>query len=945
MENEFEAVNEEVCYGELPAVEDAFPGKLYLRQADMTLHVLNGAKDGFKQLSAPADALTPAMVSEDLAAEDGKLLASKAAIKAGIQAVADDLADEITNRGTAEAQLLVDAKKYADDQDAALKADLQKEIDDDVKVEKDRAELAEKGLADRLVVIEGEGEGSIKAAVKAEADRAKGEEARIEGLIGTEKTRAEAAELALGERIDALAGDGEGSVADQVGEVKDALEEFKNNVVGAPAVKADPENGVEGQPATGLFKEIADEKAAREAKDAELAKAIEDEVARAKAAEEDNADAIADEASAREAADEALNGRLDVVEAFVAAQPGVDSAQNDRIKALEDANKDGGVMKEAVDAAQAAADAAQADVDAIEKRLDDEGGLVDRLETVEGFVAAHDDTERDARIKALEDDAPIKQAAIEAAQAAADAAQADVDAIEGRLDNEGGLVDRLEAIEESIGDGGDLEERVSANEGKLAGLEKETVQAAIDQAEADAKKYADDAITALVDSAPDAMNTLGELAGAIKAHEDVYKAYVETVTSDIAAAKQEAIDAAAAKDATLKTELQAEIDSDVAAEKALREAEETKIREEFAAADTALHTTISAEIDADVKVEKDRAEAAESRLTQDLAQEVQDRKDAVKGVQDKLDALVGNGEGSVADQIADVKADLEGQLDTFKGEQATKDAAQDKALTDAIAQEVKDRDAAIKVEEDRAKGVEAGFETRIAANEAFVAAQPDIDAEQDRRLEALEAANAEGGAVKEAVDAAKDAADAAQNAADAAQDAADALKDRLDDEGGLVDRLEAAEGFVAAQPAVDEAQDEKIADLEEFVEGHSHEAMEADIKANKEWIAGHSHTAMEKDIADLKALFEGENSVDAKIAAAQAAAEAKAAELDATLKTNLEKYADDAAADAQEAAEATAAADAQAKADQALVDAKAYTDQAEADANTYTDNALTWGSF
>ena len=38
-----------------------------------------------------------------------------------------------------------------------------------------------------------------------------------------------------------------------------------------------------------------------------------------------------------------------------------------------------------------------------------------------------------------------------------------------------------------------------------------------------------------------------------------------------------------------------------------------------------------------------------------IKQEVQDRKDAVKGVQDQLDALAGNGEGSVADQIADAK--------------------------------------------------------------------------------------------------------------------------------------------------------------------------------------------------------------------------------------------------------------------------------------------------
>ena len=92
-----------------------------------------------------------------------------------------------------------------------------------------------------------------------------------------------------------------------------------------------------------------------------------------------------------------------------------------------------------------------------------------------------------------------------------------------------------------------------------------------------AKTYADQKITALVNSAPEAMNTLNELATAINNHQTEYDAYVSTVSANIATAKSEAIAEAAKKD-------------------------------------TALHTTISAEIDADVKAEKDRAEAAESVL-------------------------------------------------------------------------------------------------------------------------------------------------------------------------------------------------------------------------------------------------------------------------------------------------------------------------------------------
>ena len=61
-----------------------------------------------------------------------------------------------------------------------------------------------------------------------------------------------------------------------------------------------------------------------------------------------------------------------------------------------------------------------------------------------------------------------------------------------------------------------------------------TINTAISTAKSDAQKYADNKIAALVDSAPDAMNTLNELASAITDHQDVYDAYVEEVTSKLA---------------------------------------------------------------------------------------------------------------------------------------------------------------------------------------------------------------------------------------------------------------------------------------------------------------------------------------------------------------------------------------------------------------------------
>ena len=58
-------------------------------------------------------------------------------------------------------------------------------------------------------------------------------------------------------------------------------------------------------------------------------------------------------------------------------------------------------------------------------------------------------------------------------------------------------------------------------------------------------KYVDDAVAGLVDSAPETMDTLKELADAIKAHQDVYDAYVVTVDNKIKEAK-DAADAAQA---------------------------------------------------------------------------------------------------------------------------------------------------------------------------------------------------------------------------------------------------------------------------------------------------------------------------------------------------------------------------------------------------------------
>ena len=425
-------------------------------------------------------------------------------------------------------------------------------------------------------------------------------------------------------------------------------------------------------------------------------------------------------------------------EAFVAAQPAIDKAQDDAIAEL-------------VDFASA---------------MDEESlGLSNR-------------------IKALEEDKPVKQAAIEAAQAAADAAQADVDAVVGRLDVEGGLVDRIEANEANIArldgavevegsvkkqikdavdainaDAEALEARVKANEDDIVEMKAEEAQirkdfaAADAQVLADAKKYADEEITKLVDSAPDAMNTLNELAQAIKDHGDVYSGYVEqhaqamadmkkdlqdeidadvkvvadeldkqkdaeqegTLAHQIAAENTRALGQEAAIRGEMATEAQRvdkKIADDIAAESALRVAEEQRI-EGLVEAEAGRADAEEKRIVGLVEAEKGRAEGKEGELLAAINKEIEDRGTAVTGEKERA----------------------EGQEAAIRGE-----------LASAISKEVQDRDAAIKVEADRAKAEEADIRADFAQADADLHAT--IKAEMAAVIQSLSASITEEGMLR-----------------------------------------------------------------------------------------------------------------------------------------------------------------------------------------------------
>ena len=174
----------------------------------------------------------------------------------------------------------------------------------------------------------------------------------------------------------------------------------------------------------------------------------------------------------------------------------------------------------------------EADIDAVEGRLD---VVEPKVQTLEGEMDA-----AEGRLDALEEF--VEGHSHEGLQGEIDAVELRVDALEAFKNGhshaamEQGIADNKAAIEKEVEDRGAAIEAVQA---EVDAVEADVAQVKLDMAAGDAKaledakKYADEKITALVDSAPEAMNTLNELAGAIAAHQDVYDAYVAEVSGKL----------------------------------------------------------------------------------------------------------------------------------------------------------------------------------------------------------------------------------------------------------------------------------------------------------------------------------------------------------------------------------------------------------------------------
>ena len=210
-----------------------------------------------------------------------------------------------------------------------------------------------------------------------------------------------------------------------------------------------------------------------------------------------------------------------------------------------------------------------------------------------------------------------------------------IEDVEGEVDVLNGDENVEGSVKKAVADGvNPIDQRLTALEAEVGDPAAEGVEATgmyKVMADADAvalqaaKDYADQEIAALVDSAPEALNTLRELAEAIDANKDVYDAYVEQHAEAMAA---------------LKAELQKEIDDDVKVETDRAVAKEGELAQAIVDAEAAA---------------KQHAENKIAEHVQAADAKNKEQDDAIKANKDALDVLNGGEdvEGSVAKSIAD----------------------------------------------------------------------------------------------------------------------------------------------------------------------------------------------------------------------------------------------------------------------------------------------------
>ena len=544
-------------------------------------------------------------------------------------------------------------KKVADDAAKAAAAEVT------------RAQNTEKGLADRLDVVEGEGEGSIKKALADAKEYADGKHTAIQAA----KAAADAAQAdvdALELKVGTVPADK--TVIGLIGEAKAQADKG----VADAAAEATRATGVE----QGLRDDLgqASDPAAAEgsafARIKQVKADLASEVTRAKAAEKEAKDA-ADAAQGDVNALKVKVGDADDT-ADDATVYGAIAAEKARAMAAEGAVDEKAEANKSAIATLNGADTVEGSVakkikDAIANVNSTTEGLDDRIEVLEGKVGAAGDT-------AAADGSLYARVAKNAA---------DIDAIEAdylkstdrtALENAiKGQKDRIDAFYASakVGDKAidtlkEIQDYITSDGTAASQMTKDIA----------ANKTAIDAIN---------NKTTGILATAKKYADDQDDTLHTTITGEIGTAKQEAIDAAASaadtKVGAAKTELQGKINKK--ADQTALEAEVERAQGAEAANKAVLDKLDGGvNVDGSVKKQIETARAAlqdniDTKVAQtDYNAKVAELEAAGSALSDRIAKFEGDGAGSVAAQVKAVKDDL----DAHKKAQVTKEKQVDDKL-------------------------------------------------------------------------------------------------------------------------------------------------------------------------------------------------------------------------------------------------------------------------
>ena len=450
---------------------------------------------------------------------------------------------------------------------------------------------------------------------------------------------------------------------------------------------------------------------------------------------QDLKDELAQEKLDRAAADSALQAEIDLLEKYVEDRLDGEGNIFDILEQAKEALQE--MVEDEAEARKNADDALQALIDGHEDRLD----VIEGDEETEGSIAyaVKQESDRaiekenslDAAIKAekeraeaaekvLTDDLAAEvQRATKAEEDEAAAREAADNTLDGKITAE---KERAEAAEKTLTD--NLAAEVLRATGAEEGLQGsiDAVEGRLDIIEGDGEGSIKKAVADLVDGAPETLDTLNEIAAALRDNAGVLDAIEEAFDVKLAGEKE----AREAADKKLTEDLAQEVQDRTNADTVL----DGKI--------SANYTTLDGKIDGINNALDQRLDVIESKVTADdmtlaevaqalkdnddaIKQEVKDRQAADKEIQDQIDVIDGAAdvEGSFRKAIADQAA-----------LQLAKDQAQDGRMDD-----IEEAIGEAKDGETPGTGLHGKIETLV---EAEAAARESADNALDARLDVVE---------------------------------------------------------------------------------------------------------------------------------------------------------------------------------------------------------------